>query len=375
MTRLTGIIHFSAIVTACLVATVIFLGSRGGSCMFSEADGIDRFQELGGQVEHRNGDSSQPVDRAWIGPKFQGDISRSMALLPSTVEVLFFDQSRLSDSDLAALDLSHFNRLGVLGMNFCAISGRHLARLAPLPSLAWLAISGTNITNKQMSNINQFSQLTMLSLDQCHISDQGLSELKLPDLATLSLRSTEITENVVSSLRGCPKIIGLVLTDTAVSDKTLEMLPNRAKLLSLHLKQTGITDAGISFLSDAKALRVLHLDRTKITDSGLIHLRNCRYLRQLTLSGLNIGGDGLIHLTHLDNLTLLDLSDTRISDRAMEFIRSLKGLQQLKLRNCPSLTATAVQRFKKARPGVTVVWGIRGEPRVRPEEGAGGQIP
>jgi hypothetical protein len=67
-------------------------------------------------------------------------------------------------------------------------------------------------------------------------------------------------------------------------------LPN---LKSLVVRGTGITDAALSYLQHAKNVQDLMLDRTKVTDAGVVHLRGLSNIRSLDLTETAVTDEGI----------------------------------------------------------------------------------
>jgi hypothetical protein len=62
------------------------------------------------------------------------------------------------------------------------------------------------------------------------------------------------------------------LSDKEIGDQTLALLKDAPNLYSLNLRGTKVTDAGLQQIAGLKSLVRLHLEKTAVTDAGLDHL-------------------------------------------------------------------------------------------------------
>ena len=146
-----------------------------------------------------------------------------------------------------------------------AVSDDDVARLAALPHLARLKVSGGEITNRGVRQISRLTGLTELAIEKSQIDNAGLGELTaLARLKSLNLRgSINLTDDGLDHLRQFPRLTSLALLD----NKT-------------------ITDAGIARLKPLVGLRFLDLRGcARVSDQGLADLRALKNLRSLRLGG------------------------------------------------------------------------------------------
>lgn len=95
-----------------------------------------------------------------------------------------------------------------------------LERLAPLaPSLVWLNLSGTAVTDAGLVHLAQLAQLRRLNLSRTAVTDAGLAQLGgLGALEVLNLYGTGVTDAGLAHLHGLASLTKLYLWETAVSD-------------------------------------------------------------------------------------------------------------------------------------------------------------
>ncbi|GAB5561005.1 MAG: hypothetical protein SynsKO_26520 [Synoicihabitans sp.] len=158
---------------------------------------------------------------------------------PQLAEEVFTDYE-VTAAESAALALLRANRVAVSSLaqnsnlvkvTFRASSGTledHVIQALPdIANLHDLDLSGTDISDKDLSTIGSIPNLQKLNLSATTISDEGLSHLSiLFDLRTLNLYGTNVT------------------------DEGLEHLATLQKLENLYLWQTQVTSVGVTHLKE-----------------------------------------------------------------------------------------------------------------------------
>lgn len=135
------------------------------------------------------------------------------------------------------------------------------------------------------------------------------------------------------------------LGNSRVTDGDLNLLADLPQLHQLMLENTSVTDVGLIQLKNLKNLGELNLSNTKVSDNGLKHLSEMAPLWGLYLGNPSnpssesetsryqseINGSGFEHLGRLANLIYLDAVNIPIDDAALSHLRTIKGLQSLRL--------------------------------------------
>ena len=134
-------------------------------------------------------------------------------------------------------------------------------------------------------------------------------------------------------------------------NEQLKYLSHLTGLYQLNLSNTTITNDGLAHLENLKSLRSLNLFSTKIGDAGLAYLKNFASLQELYLGATNITDEGVKHIRGLNSLKCLSLTagmrrvkedgglvlspsvNPRITDKALAYIKNIKSLEELGLRN------------------------------------------
>ncbi len=96
----------------------------------------------------------------------------------------------------------------------------------------------------------------LIILDDTAFGGRGFMRLTVvPNLQSLSLSGTQVTDAGLAHLKELPSLERLNLRDTQITDAGLARLGGMAKLESLDLQKTQVTDAGSSALKELAGLR------------------------------------------------------------------------------------------------------------------------
>ena len=106
-----------------------------------------------------------------------------------------------------------------------------------------------------------------------------------PSIQWLNLTGSKITDNILGDLARMPSLVGLNLARTAITDAGFAELANAERLETLCFKKTAITDAGLACLVDLPNLRNIDMRHTTVTDAGIKTLRKMPQLQQVFLTG------------------------------------------------------------------------------------------
>ncbi len=227
--------------------------------------------------------------------------------------------------------------------------------------------------NKPVTNLEQLDRTSSLQFRMIHatrikaplaITDirldktqYTLSEYQIRFLASLPhirlfhltcINSSQEIIPLFESLALCP-LLSLHFYCPGLDDNVLLRLMKPTQLRSVNLAECrGISGSAlkqfINSLSDT--IEELYLYNTELTDEGLEQIARFQRVKKLSLNGCGyLSGSGLESL--LANLSegieVLDLGLTRLTDEGLEQIARFRGLQQLSLGDCRSLSASALE--------------------------------
>ncbi len=112
-------------------------------------------------------------------------------------------------------------------------------------------------------------------------------------LTIIDLTGTNVTDADLVNFKDCSNLMGLGLRHTQVTDAGLVNFKDCKKLVAIDLDSTDVTDKGLVNFKDCNNLAVLNLNYTKVTDAGLANFKDCRKLTTLCLFRTQVSDKGL----------------------------------------------------------------------------------
>jgi peroxiredoxin len=179
---------------------------------------------------------------------------------------------------------------------------------------------------------------------------------KLDQLASLTLAGDWVTDARLEELR--PVLTHVEFLDVRgrrVSDQGLAAISGLRALKRLTLAQVAITDEGLAPLAQLSSLETLYLTDTPITGAGLRHLQHLPRLREIALDGNRLKDFELAQLDGLASLKILEVHEG-ISDRAVAYLKQLKGLRRVLLHRT-NITDAGVDELRRALPSAEIIGG------------------
>jgi serine/threonine protein kinase len=150
------------------------------------------------------------------------------------------------------------------------------------------------------------------------VNESAMANLKvLRSLTSLNLSGTTVTDGNLTQLKGLRRLKELVLADTHnLTDFGLSNFSDCRGLVHLDLNNSAAaTNQGLDFFSGFKDLAEVSLFKSEVTDDGLAALKDCKNLRYLGLFGCEkLKGPGLANLKDCKNLKELDARRSKISE-------------------------------------------------------------
>lgn len=231
-----------------------------------------------------------------------------------------------------------FNRAG--RVNFVDASDRSDGRfadaemvyIAALPELESLDLNRTEVTDQGVAQIRGMPKLSSLGLcPRC--TDAVIAHLEtLPRLRQLRFPPTAaITPEGVQQIGQLTKLTMLSLPwGSGLTEDSLGRLKELTQLIHLGLSDR-VTDRGMAYLRQFAHLRFLQIGNcTRVTDAGLRHAAELRELQAISLPP-RITDRGLAHLAGLPNVRELVLHHTAVTDAGLQVVRGMKKLRYLAL--------------------------------------------
>ena len=248
---------------------------------------------------------------------------------PRATEISF-EHYELTDAGLKYI--GKLTNLKSLSLGFTRISDSGMKYLAKLP-LESLSICSTDITDDALDDLAKIKTLRYLNLSETNITDEGIQKLRsLTDLNDLHLMATNIS--------------GRTLKD---------LVEYHQPLWKLVLTNTNIEDADLFTVAKLRNLEWLTLDGTRVTGKEIQMLGQCKKLRTLGLVNCEIKDADVELLVHsCPTLEAIDLSRTKITGKCLASLADLKRLKRLVLNRDHNISPGNLKKFRERRPDVNV---------------------
>ncbi len=286
------------------------------------------------------------------------DAMPAVAALPALQE-LHMARSGVTDTGLA-----HFagnKRLTALDLSGTKVTNAGLAHFADCRPLAYLYLRGTVVSDAGLKHLGGCLGLVHLDLSETGVTDDGLAHLAGCDrVRYANLSGTGVTDAALDQLQQYRDLTGLSVPRTKVTPQGVAKFhaavpgceiehdggtlkaktaadPDRTAagwVLGLGgMVQLTSRDADIKAAADLPkgpfTLKAVSLSKSAATDAGAARLKGCKHLRSLDLNGTAVTDDGLVHLKDLKTLTQLDLSRTAVTDAGVAHLKGLSGLTRV----------------------------------------------
>jgi len=135
------------------------------------------------------------------------------------------------------------------------------------------------------------------------------------------INATSMDKNVLELIKSIEKqLIWLKLENKKVTDQTLTAIKDCKKLMRLNLNYTAVTDAGLAQLKDLDQLQSLSLVGVKISLNGINQLKNLRNLKFLYLYQTNVNKTDLASIKKILPKVSLDIGNYNIPKLAQDTI-------------------------------------------------------
>ena len=215
--------------------------------------------------------------------------------------------------------------------------------------LFWNTGKFTDIGLKEISRLENLTELGFYYFDQ--VNDEVLESVgKLSKLTSFELNaSSNATNQGLDHLSKLKNLNNLLLTCSDMTFEGVESIENLKQLQRLHLPSSGVNDAGLREIAKLKSLTNLDITSSKITDVGLREMVQMQQLTALSLYSEAVTDVGLKEIAKLQSLNKLSLSCQQVSD---EGLRELVTLKKLRTLTIPSdrITDEGISKFQDSLP-------------------------
>ncbi|HOX58264.1 MAG TPA: redoxin family protein [Candidatus Paceibacterota bacterium] len=191
-----------------------------------------------------------------------------------------------------------------------------------------------------LPHVTSLTGLRVLRFPRSHTADGKMpffSPRALKQLA--ALKSLELLEapdqltdaGLAALVEALPQLKRLHLARNQLTDAGLLALPRLAALEELSIGGGRISNSGLAVLAKQPRLHYLSLWGDFLNDGALLQVRKIASLKTFVPTE-SITDAGLAHLTGHAGLEVLDLCNTKVTDRGVEYLKSLPSLRAVNLR-------------------------------------------
>lgn len=164
-----------------------------------------------------------------------------------TIRALLFVRQALAHELRELPKLAKLERVSFISCEFDV----DLAFLSDLPSLRYLGIRDSNLTNAQLQQIlSDLGFLNQLDVGMSNVSSLDFLH-SMPELEVLRLDATRITDEDIQSIRILEKLRVLEVGWTDISDTSVDVLLEIKGLQRLDIRRTRLTEDGVQRLKSA----------------------------------------------------------------------------------------------------------------------------
>ncbi len=247
----------------------------------------------------------------------------------SYIEDMIMPNSKKNDAYLKTLketgDLRNVN------LRMSDVTDDGVKSIQHLP-IVWLDLSYTAITDRSLEYVSHMPQLCGLYLTGSEVTVNGIKQLsKMEHLQFLDVSAIPTSKDGLRSIAAIPNLTRLYMIS----------VPN----LSADV---------LSELIAAKKLSGLGFRRSSLDHNSLVVLGKLKSVNSLIVSYCGLTDEDLAPLKQLNELTLLDICGNDITDKGLMYLADFKSLRQLHVGNCPKVTKTGIDRFKKKHKNCAV---------------------
>ena len=203
----------------------------------------------------------------------------------------------------------------------------NLKLLAGLPEVRTVSLSGSWVTDDVVEQLAKVRGLQGVELHSTKVSPQGFAQLaKLPGLKTLDLEGDNL------------------------NDGTFEHLHELPHLERLNIQAFELTPAGLAYLGKIASLENLFIANVKGIDAaGLQHLANLSKLDELILAELSLDQSAAAQIGRIKSLKSIGISNCVMNDEAACHLGALSDLESLSLQQMPLLGDGCVEAILRLR--------------------------
>lgn len=227
-------------------------------------------------------------------------IRQSKSIVRIDAHMTHFDDActpYIADLPLTELDLTHtditdrsmpviakIKTLKVLRIGFCPVTGAGLQQIVNLRGINDLSLNYLRVKPGDFKFLERLPVLHSLDLYYMPIGDTDLCGLKLENLKTLALHTTNITNAALGSISALHNLTTLDISHNTLNDSTMRVLSS-LRLQKLGFSNTETSDESLRSIATIKSLKTIAVVHTFVSKTGIAafhrSLPHCKVINDL----------------------------------------------------------------------------------------------
>lgn len=261
-------------------------------------------------------------------------------------------QLDLSRTSIRGTGLRHLSNSNIVNINLAhthmdLIGYQNLAKIRPLKKVI---LNRTPVDDLQLAALTGLPNVRNIHLEHCkNLTVVGLRELtESKSLVVLDLSGTNVTEQVMIDLQTLPHLATLYLDETAITDEGLKYL-QALDMKDLRLVSCrNLTGNSLKIIATQwPSITTIELDSNRFPGESLLDLAPCTKLRHLNLVGIPVDDRTMAMFGTFKSLRTLYITNGTFGDDSLRHLYGLTQLKTLSLMRCQKLTDNGIMHLKK----------------------------
>lgn len=243
----------------------------------------------------------------------------------STIQQIEFSLcSKLNPKALEPLD--NYPKLTQLRFADCILTPKFVSSIGQLRNVDFLEFKFCTFKPNAISGLSASSQLKLLLVAGCSLTDDDIASLQNPNLDVLDISDNKITGECLKRMNCKRSLQTLVMHHLQGPQFDFTGLKEYEKLNSIEFGGTTVSAKTLNEFAQIPKLGSLNLNRSPIDDDAYECFRRIPCLSNLALSETQTQDKDLEHLKNIPTLARVDLRDSKVTKEGFnEFNRYAKG--------------------------------------------------
>jgi hypothetical protein len=254
------------------------------------------------------------------------------------------------------LQLPHLKKLSLENCRGITPQFLHLLQGA-LPNLETLVLTGTNMSDDCFQFLGKFGRITSLSLNQTEVTDKGMAQIaSLHALRELSVIGTQVSLDGLSQLTDLRlESLGFLSSDMPDFGPMAESIATKLpKVSGLIVGGSEITVENIEALKVFRPLKALNLLNNVLDVPVIEVLAKLHGLEELSSDSRTFNNWCVYPLREVRELKSLSIANASISDGGLMHLRNCRKLRFVDVTNS-SVTDAGAAALEKTAAGMIVL--------------------